>query len=74
MVSPLISLMVDQVQQLLKNGHRLATYINSSLDRDEIRLIVDELEAGKYKLVYISPKSCNNLLSSDYFKKEECPW
>ncbi|MCG7316804.1 RecQ family ATP-dependent DNA helicase [Brevibacillus laterosporus] len=55
-VSPLISLMVDQVQQLLKNGHRLATYINSSLDRDEIRLIVDELEAGKYKLVYISPE------------------
>ncbi|QOT00596.1 RecQ family ATP-dependent DNA helicase [Brevibacterium sp. JNUCC-42] len=55
-VSPLISLMVDQVQQLLKNGHRLATYINSSLDRDEIRLVLDELEAGKYKLVYISPE------------------
>lgn len=55
-VSPLISLMVDQVQQLLKNGHRLATYINSSLDRDEIRLVIDELEAGKYKLVYISPE------------------
>lgn len=55
-VSPLISLMVDQVQQLVKNGHRLATYINSSLDRDEIRLVLDELEAGKYKLVYISPE------------------
>ncbi|WP_232696287.1 RecQ family ATP-dependent DNA helicase [Brevibacillus daliensis] len=55
-VSPLISLMVDQVQKLQKHGHRYATYLNSSLDRDEMRIVMEEVVAGVYQLLYISPE------------------
>jgi ATP-dependent DNA helicase RecQ len=54
-VSPLISLMKDQVDALTRNGFR-ATVINSSLDwatrRDRIR----RLNSGEYELVYVAPE------------------
>jgi len=52
-VSPLISLMQDQVSQLIKNGIQ-ATYINSSLPWSEMQDILGNL--GRYKLVYIAPE------------------
>ncbi|WP_139489212.1 RecQ family ATP-dependent DNA helicase [Brevibacillus dissolubilis] len=55
-VSPLISLMIDQVQQLRRKGFRHATYLNSALTLPEIRQVLDEIDAGRYKLLYISPE------------------
>ena len=54
-VSPLISLMKDQVAALKKAGIP-AAYINSSLSIDQIRTVYKNLVANKYKIVYIAPE------------------
>jgi ATP-dependent DNA helicase RecQ len=54
-ISPLISLMKDQVDQLQKNGIG-ATYINSTLSPLETGERLAELKTDKYKLVYIAPE------------------
>ena len=54
-ISPLISLMKDQVQALRQNGVA-AAYVNSTLDHTEIREIVSGCISGAYKLLYLSPE------------------
>src|SRR5262245_63910815 len=54
-VSPLISLMKDQVDALARNGFR-ATVINSTLDWDAKRDRLRRLRAGEYELVYVAPE------------------
>ncbi len=52
-VSPLISLMQDQVVSLFKNGIT-AAFINSSLPGHEIREVLENL--SDYKLLYVAPE------------------
>ncbi|KAA9132108.1 DNA helicase RecQ [Marinihelvus fidelis] len=54
-VSPLISLMKDQVDALLANGVRAAMY-NSSLAPDEARAVMSALRAGTLDLLYVAPE------------------
>ncbi len=54
-VSPLISLMQDQVSSLQENGVP-AVYLNSSLQKEDYFETVKELKSGKIKLVYVSPE------------------
>ena len=54
-VSPLIALMQDQVRQLEDNGIA-ATFINSSLRREENQQRIAALVRGEYKLVYLAPE------------------
>ncbi|MDO5726059.1 MAG: DNA helicase RecQ, partial [Tissierellia bacterium] len=54
-ISPLISLMKDQVDVLLQMGIP-SSYINSSLDFDELLNRQRKLTNGEYKLVYIAPE------------------
>ncbi len=54
-VSPLISLMADQVQQLRDEG-LTAEMLNSALDADEQRRVLRELEAGFNGLLYVAPE------------------
>lgn len=54
-VSPLISLMKDQVDSLRENGVA-ATYINSSLSAQEIEQRFTEAEHDQYKLLYLAPE------------------
>src|SRR5262245_22130958 len=54
-VSPLISLMKDQVDALTRNGFR-ATVLNSTLDPDTRRERLRGLRAGAYELVYVAPE------------------
>src|SRR3990172_3953863 len=51
-VSPLISLMKDQVDALLVNGVR-AAYYNSSLQSGEARLVLTKLHNGGLDLLYV---------------------
>ncbi len=60
-VSPLISLMHDQVMNLRLNGID-ACYLNSAQDQDERRAAEDQILSGQAKLVYVSPEG---LLSSN---------
>jgi ATP-dependent DNA helicase RecQ len=54
-ISPLIALMKDQVDALAERGLQ-ATLINSSLDLAEQRARMLDVEAGRFKLVYIAPE------------------
>ncbi|WP_211284567.1 DNA helicase RecQ [Rummeliibacillus pycnus] len=54
-ISPLISLMQDQVDTLVEMGIE-AAYINSSLSQNEILEIMQNLQEGHYKLLYIAPE------------------
>ena len=54
-VSPLISLMKDQVDALRLNGVRAAAY-NSSLEPAEARKVLTEFTAGRLDMLYVSPE------------------
>lgn len=54
-ISPLISLMKDQVDTLLSNGIPAAC-INSSLSNSECEIIYDNLLRGKLKILYVAPE------------------
>ena len=54
-VSPLISLMQDQVLAL-KSAGVPAAYINSSLTAEQLRLVYRNLRQGRYKIVYVAPE------------------
>jgi len=54
-ISPLIALMKDQVDGLTTAGVP-ATYLNSSLEYDEVRERMRDLDAGRYKLLYVAPE------------------
>ena len=54
-VSPLISLMKDQVDDLVANGIAAAT-LNSSMSLHDIRTIEQDLLAGAIRVLYISPE------------------
>ena len=64
-VSPLISLMKDQVDALHANGVRAACY-NSSLGAVEARQVLAQLHAGQIDLIYVAPE---RLLSSDFLER-----
>ena len=54
-VSPLISLMRDQVFALLQNGVR-AAYLNSSLTPRQYALALENARRGTYKIIYVAPE------------------
>lgn len=54
-ISPLISLMKDQVDQLQQAGIP-ATFLNSSIDAYEMEVRVRDAIHGKYKLLYMAPE------------------
>ena len=54
-ISPLISLMKDQVEALKANGIA-AEFLNSSLSAKEENFIIEQSLKGKLKLLYISPE------------------
>jgi ATP-dependent DNA helicase RecQ len=54
-VSPLISLMQDQVEALKRKGVA-AEYLNSTLDRAQAQAIMQAVAAGSLRLLYVSPE------------------
>lgn len=54
-VSPLISLMMDQVKALNEAGVH-AAYINSSLSEGQTARALELARAGRYKLIYVAPE------------------
>ena len=58
-ISPLISLMKDQVDALTALGIP-ASFLNSSLPRKEQRKRVEKAACGEYKLFYVAPERLEN--------------
>ena len=59
-VSPLISLMTDQVKALNQTGVH-AAYINSSLTENQIRTALFYAAQGRYKIIYVAPERLNTM-------------
>lgn len=57
-ISPLISLMSDQVKALNQAGVH-AAYINSSLTENQIRIALSYASQGRYKIIYVAPERLN---------------
>ncbi|MFW2491092.1 DNA helicase RecQ [Clostridium chromiireducens] len=66
-ISPLISLMKDQVDNLLGVGIK-AAYINSTQNMDTIKNILMEASLGEYKIIYISPERLESRIFKDMIK------
>ncbi|WHH58638.1 DNA helicase RecQ [Petroclostridium sp. X23] len=54
-ISPLISLMKDQVQSLVANGIA-AAFINSMLTYNQTIKAIENAKNGKYKIIYVAPE------------------
>ncbi|WP_164667516.1 DNA helicase RecQ [Virgibacillus doumboii] len=67
-ISPLISLMKDQVDALQSLGIA-ATYINSSLTTSEQQTRLRDIEAGRYKFVYVAPERFESSFFTDILKR-----
>src|ERR1700730_2355837 len=68
-VSPLISLMKDQVDALQTSGIA-ATFLNSSLDRHEAAERFRGLNRGQYRMLYVAPER----LMLDTFLERALNW
>ncbi|CAG9298465.1 DNA helicase RecQ [Celerinatantimonas diazotrophica] len=66
-VSPLISLMKDQVDALLRNGVN-AAYLNSTLSWEQTQALFGQLIRREIKLLYVSPE---RLLHGDFLSNFE---
>lgn len=54
-ISPLISLMKDQVNSLTQAGIK-AAYLNSSLTESQYFTVLDNIRKGIYKIIYVAPE------------------
>jgi ATP-dependent DNA helicase RecQ len=68
-ISPLISLMKDQVDAVAGLGFTV-TAINSTLEFDERRTRMEAFRAGKYELVFLAPEALDGYLG-DFVR--DCP-
>lgn len=66
-ISPLISLMQDQVMNLKETGVK-AVFLNSSLSYQESQKAKEKLKSGKVKIVYVSPEGILSPHLMDFFK------
>lgn len=68
-VSPLIALMKNQVD--LVRGYseqdEVAHFLNSSLNKGQIKAVKDDLAAGKTKLLYVAPETLTKQENLEYF-------
>ncbi|MEZ9578516.1 MULTISPECIES: ATP-dependent DNA helicase RecQ [unclassified Vibrio] len=64
-ISPLISLMKDQVDQLKANGVA-AECINSSMPREKLISVFNRMNSGQLKMVYVSPE---RVLMRDFIER-----
>lgn len=64
-ISPLISLMQDQVSSLVQSGIP-AAFINSSLTMNQLYTVLKNAERGAYKLIYVAPERLDSEVFMNY--------
>ena len=67
-VSPLVALMKDQVQQLQKRNIK-AIALTGGINTDELITLLDNCEFGNYKFLYLSPERLQSEWIIDRIKK-----
>src|SRR6478672_7634713 len=68
-VSPLIALMKNQVDLVRSYSEKdnVAHFLNSSLNKSQIKEVKDDLLAGKTKLLYVAPETLTKQENLDFF-------
>lgn len=69
-VSPLISLMKDQVQSLVQSGIP-AAYINSALTYSQMNKALENAKKGDYKIIYVAPERLDTKAFIDFAKNAD---
>src|SRR6478609_6790792 len=69
-VSPLIALMKNQVDLVRGYSEKdnVAHFLNSSLNKGQIKEVKDDLTTGKTKLLYVAPETLTKQENLDFFK------
>jgi ATP-dependent DNA helicase RecQ len=70
-VSPLIALMKNQVDSIRSYGDDddVAHFLNSSLNRGQMRKVKEDITDGKTKLLFIAPETLTKQENIDFFKE-----
>lgn len=71
-ISPLISLMKDQIHSLKENGIA-AAYINSTLSDAQIATVLSRAQAGAYKIIYVAPERLLSPRFTDFCLHAQIP-
>lgn len=66
-ISPLIALMKDQVDSLKEMGIP-GTYINSTMEQNELITRINEIRENRYKILYVAPERLNTSYFKDLIK------
>jgi len=68
-VSPLIALMKNQVDLMrsYSSNDDVAHFLNSTLNKKEIRAVHDDLAAGKTKMLYVAPETLTKTENLEFF-------
>lgn len=69
-VSPLIALMKNQVDLVrgYSENDEVAHFLNSSLNKGQIKAVKDDLTSGKTKLLYVAPETLTKQENLEYFR------
>ncbi len=72
-VSPLIALMKNQVDLVrgYSENDEVAHFLNSSLNKGQIKAVKEDLTSGKTKLLYVAPETLTKQENLDYFSDLE---
>lgn len=69
-ISPLISLMKDQVDTLTQLGIP-AAYLNSTISNDEFKEVVKQIRMGSLKLLYVAPERLDSDSFISFIKQQQ---
>ena len=69
-ISPLIALMKNQVDSMraFSTVDGVAHFLNSSLTKVQINRVLEDIQSGKTKLLYVAPESLNKLDYTEFLK------
>ncbi|ANI90586.1 ATP-dependent DNA helicase RecQ [Arachidicoccus ginsenosidimutans] len=69
-VSPLIALMKNQVDLVrgYSEDDNIAHFLNSSLNKGQIKVVRDDVVSGKTKLLYVAPETLTKQENIDFFR------
>ncbi len=67
-ISPLIALMKDQVDNLNRED-KIAAFINSTMTFREAEIVLQDISFGKIKLLYVAPERLENIIFAEKIKK-----
>ena len=75
-ISPLIALMKNQVDAIrnFSNEDGIAHFLNSSLNKTDIRKVKEDIVSGKTKMLYVAPESLSKQENIDFFRGITVPF